>query len=190
MEKSELIDHVLANSTNAAVLDRLPATGLPDAWLVAGSLFQATWNGLTGRAPTYGIKDYDIVYFDDSDLSWEAEDRAIRAAAAAFVDLDATVEIRNQARVHLWYPEKFGMPYAALSAATAGIDRYLAVACMIGLQPQPGGDLRLYAPRGLDDVSRLIVRPNDSPNFNAANYHAKAARWQQAWPELTVRSAQ
>ena len=81
------------------------------------------------------------------------------------------------------------MPYAALSAATAGIDRYLAVACMIGLQPQPGGDLRLYAPRGLGDLPRLIVRPNESPNFNAANYHAKAARWHQAWPELTILSA-
>jgi len=189
MEKPDLMDHVLANSTNRAILDRLPGTGLADAWLVAGALFQAAWNGLTGRAPAYGIKDYDIVYFDDSDLSWEAEDHAICAAAAAFAGLDATIEIRNQARVHLWYPEKFRMPYAPLSRSTDGIDRYLAVACMIGLQPRPDGDLRLYAPRGLDDVARLIVRPNPSANFNAANYHAKAARWQRTWPELRIHSA-
>ncbi|MFI6732841.1 nucleotidyltransferase family protein [Nonomuraea sp. NPDC050451] len=27
------------------------------------------------------MKDYDLVYYDPSDLSWEAEDRAIRAGA-------------------------------------------------------------------------------------------------------------
>ena len=46
-----------------------------------------------------------------SDLSWEGENRVIRRCAAAFADLDADVQVRNQARVHLWYPEKFGVPH-------------------------------------------------------------------------------
>ena len=56
------------------------------------------------------IRDYDLFYFDDSDLSWEAEDRAIRRCAALFADLGVTVELRNQARVHLWYEMRFGHP--------------------------------------------------------------------------------
>ena len=40
---------------------------LPD-WLVfSGAVYQPVLNHLTGRQPDYGIKDYDLGYFDDSD---------------------------------------------------------------------------------------------------------------------------
>jgi hypothetical protein len=35
----------------------------------------------------------------------------------------------------------------------------------------------------------MIVRPNPGPNFSAENYQAKAARWKELWPELTVLGA-
>jgi hypothetical protein len=35
----------------------------------------------------------------------------------------------------------------------------------------------------------LIVRPNPGPNFSAASYEAKAARWKTLWPEITVLAA-
>ncbi len=35
----------------------------------------------------------------------------------------------------------------------------------------------------------MIVRPNPGPNFSAANYEAKAARWKMRWPEITVLAA-
>jgi hypothetical protein len=48
----------------------------------------------------------------------------------------------------------------------------------------------VYAPHEFDDVVRLIVRPNPTLNFSAANYAAKAARWKTLWPELTVIAAE
>jgi hypothetical protein len=48
---------------------------LPQWRLVAGCLYQTVWNVLTGRARGTGIKDYDLIYFDD--LSWAAEDAVI-----------------------------------------------------------------------------------------------------------------
>ena len=66
----------LRNPINAEILRRLPALGLADCWLVAGCLFQATWNLAANRPVADGVKDYDLFYFDP-DLSWEAEDRAI-----------------------------------------------------------------------------------------------------------------
>src|SRR4029077_11108017 len=51
---------------------------LPD-WLVfSGAVYQPVLNHLTDRALDYGIKDYDLGYFDMSDLSYEAEDEVIR----------------------------------------------------------------------------------------------------------------
>lgn len=184
MDEARFLSLALANDTNRTILDRLTELDLPDAWLVSGSLFQAVWNGLTGRAPGYGIKDYDIFYFDP-DTSWEAEDRAIARARALFAPLGIEVELRNQARVHLWYPEKFGMPYPPLFRATDGIDRFLAPACMVGVQAA-GGGLRTYAPFGFGDIATMTIRPNPVANFNADRLADKAARWKEKWPELTI----
>ncbi|HEX7777528.1 MAG TPA: nucleotidyltransferase family protein, partial [Parvibaculum sp.] len=56
MDESRFIALALENPIHRAILDRLPLLALPDAWLVSGSLFQTVWNGLTGRAPGYGIR--------------------------------------------------------------------------------------------------------------------------------------
>jgi hypothetical protein len=46
---------------------------LPD-WLVfSGAVYQPVLNHLTRRPLDYGIKDYDLGYFDASDLSYEVE---------------------------------------------------------------------------------------------------------------------
>lgn len=42
------------------------------------------WNVITGQPPEAGILDYDLVYFDASDLSWEAEDAVIRRGDEIF----------------------------------------------------------------------------------------------------------
>jgi uncharacterized protein len=181
MDEARFIDAVLSNPVNRAILSRLPDLGLPDAWLVSGSVIQTVWNVLTGRAPQWGIKDYDIFYFD-ADTSWEAEDAVIRRVAAAFSGTGATVEPRNQARVHLWYPEKFGTPYPQLQRATDGIDRFLARAAQVGVNSH----YELYAPHGLDEITAMTVRPHLCANFQADNYDAKAASWKARWPELTV----
>src|ERR1700731_1281533 len=110
MDEGDFITAACTNPVNRKILARLSSLELPDAWLVSGSLFQTIWNVITERDVQHGIKDYDIFYFD-SDTSYEAEDRAIKRAAEAFSDLSASIEVRNQARVHLWYPQKFGAPY-------------------------------------------------------------------------------
>jgi uncharacterized protein len=188
MGAPHFIEAVLQNRANQIILERLPALGLPDAWLVAGSLFQTVCNVLTGRAPDYGIKDYDIFYFDP-DTSWEAEDAIIQRVTALFSDLGVAVEARNQARVHFWYPGKFGIAYPPLQCSTEAVDRFLAVAEQVGLRPAQGR-YDVYAPHGLDDLATLTVRPNLCANFLPRLYEAKAAAWKARWPELTILPAQ
>ncbi|WP_439371583.1 nucleotidyltransferase family protein [Bradyrhizobium sp. PMVTL-01] len=188
MSKDEFLALALRNPINAAIVDELHRLALPDAWLVAGCLVQTVWNVLTGRAIDHGIADYDVFYFDP-DTSWEAEDAVIRKLQARLAPLGAKIEIRNQARVHLWYPDKHGLPYPPLTRSTDGIHRFLTENTQLGIRP---ADERLdvYAPHGFEDVARLIVRPNRALNFSAPNYAAKAARWKALWPELTVIAAE
>ncbi len=187
VREAEFLETVCRNSNNRVILDRLPELELADAWLVSGSLFQTVWNVATERPLTYGIKDYDIFYFDP-DTSWEAEDRVIKQAAALYADLDVEIEFRNQARVHLWYEEKHNISYPPLKTSCEGIDRFLAVGNMVGIQPLANGDRRFYVP-GLADMAEMRIRPNRAGNFVKERYDEKCVRWKENWPELTIEAA-
>jgi uncharacterized protein len=184
MHKDEFLAGALRNPVNEIIIDELFHLALPDAWLVSGCLVQSVWNVATKRAVDYGIADYDVFYFDP-DTSWQAEDAVIRQVQGRLAKLGITVEVRNQARVHLWYPQKHGLPYPALQSSTQGIDRFLTKNTQVGIRRTQGG-YDVYAPNGFDDIAGMIVRPNRGSNFSAANYEAKARRWKKLWPELTV----
>jgi hypothetical protein len=187
MDADVFLSTTLRNPANAAIADELFRLALPDAWLVSGCLVQTAWNVQTKRAVNYGINDYDVFYFDP-DTSWQAEDAVIRLLQSRLANLGVKVEVRNQARVHLWYPEKHGMPYPALRRSTDGIDRFLTKNTQVGIRRTQAGHT-VYAPNGFDDIAGLIVRPNPGPNFSATSYAAKARRWKMLWPELQVLPA-
>jgi uncharacterized protein len=159
---------------------------LPDWRIVSGAVYQTVWNALTGRDPDHGIRDYDLFYFDASDLSYEAEDVVIRAAARAFpADLAPLVEVRNQARVHLWFEDHFGEAYAPLGCSDEAIGRFVAPTFAVGVRLERDGRLDIAAPLGLEDVFAMRVRPN--PTRPLARDWAKVVGNAKArWPELTV----
>lgn len=174
---------VRADPVCNVVLDRLPRLGLPEWWLTAGAVFQNVWNAVEGLPPGHGIKDYDVFYFDDTDLSWGAEDRVIQQVAAAFADVDATIEIRNQARVHLWYEDRFGVAAEPFTSARDGIDAFACTTCCVAMTSTPEG-VEVYAPHGLEDLFALHLRPNPRLAPRAV-YEAKVGQYQQRWPSLT-----
>ncbi|MER5746552.1 nucleotidyltransferase family protein [Streptomyces sp. NPDC002225] len=173
------------NEVLTEVLARAATLELPGWYVTAGCLFQTVWNVVTDRPPTSGIKDYDLFYCDGTDLSWEAEDAVIKAGQELFAGLPAEVEIRNEARVHLWYEQKFGVPCPPYESTEAAIDSFAATTCCLGVRLDLNGEWRVYAPHGLSDVFNLVVRPNPVLAPQEV-YEAKAARWKGEWPELTV----
>ncbi len=187
MDQDAFLATALRNPMNEAIVGELLRLALPDAWIVSGCLVQACWNIKTGRAVDYGISDYDVFYFDP-DTSWQAEDAVIRQLQGRLGHLDVKIEVRNQARVHLWYPEKYGLPYPALHCSADGIDRFLTKTTQVGIRRTKAGH-DVYAPNGFDDIADMVVRPNPGPNFSATNYTAKATRWKKLWPEITVLAA-
>jgi uncharacterized protein len=181
----DLRDWALANPINAEILRRLPELGLGQAYLVAGCVYQAVWNRLSGFAPAAMVKDYDVFYFDGSDLSYEAEDGVIRRAAALFADLGAEIELKNQARVHLWYPQRFGSAYPQLRSTRDGVDRYLVACTCIGIAAETG---EIYAPYGLDELWDGVLRPNPV-NLQPERFREKAETYCARWPWLRIVGA-
>lgn len=184
-QRALFLDLVQRNPINVAILERGPALGVPDWWLTAGAVFQTVWNILDGREPGAGIADYDFFYYDASDLSYEAEDVVIRRAESLFDELGATVEVRNEARVHLWYESRFGVPGVRFAGSADAIDHFASTTCCFGVTRTSTGELIDYAPHGYADLFAKRVRPN--PRLAPRQlYEAKARRWQQEWPTLIV----
>ncbi len=185
IDSARLLADALANASNRVILERLPQLELPDAWLVAGCLFQSVWNQVCGRAPERDILDYDLFYFDATDLSAATEQAVGQRVQTLNADLGVTIEAKNQARVHTWYETWFGRPYAPLRNTRDGIDHFLVRCTCIGIAAGDAG-LELYAPNGLDDLYAGVLQPNplcDHPEL----FQAKTASYRARWPWLSVR---
>ena len=159
---------------------------LPDWRIVSGAVYQTVWNHLTGRDPDYGVKDYDLFYYDGADISYEAEDVHIQRAAGAYpAELAPLVEVRNQARVHLWFQAHFGEPYAPLSRTDEALARFVAPAFAVGVRLEPDGRLDVAAPFGLEDAFAMRLRPNPLRGL-AAGWAKVTASARARWPEVTI----
>jgi hypothetical protein len=182
MRERDLIEIVGRNPALVALLEAMPGLGLPDCHLAAGAIAQTVWNVALGRDVSSGIRDIDLIYFD-TDLSESRELENRDKVGVLFRDIGIPIDVKNEARVHLWYRRKFGYdisPYQSLEEAIAS---FPTTATSVGISKQ-GSDYSICAPFGLDDLLGLIVRPNPR-QITREIYEAKVARWRHSWPELT-----
>jgi uncharacterized protein len=169
------------------VLTTVRSLNLPDWLVMSGAVYQRVLNDLTGRAPDYGIRDYDLGYFDASDISFEAEDVVIRRVAAAFDEpLKSTVEVRNQARVHVWFEAHFGEPYTPLSSTAEALERFVSPMFAVGVRLEADDRLHIEAPFGLADLFALRLRPNPWRPFGGFDRVSASAL--RRWPEIRVEA--
>jgi hypothetical protein len=171
--------------TLMTVLKIVRQQALPDPLVFSGAVYQTVWNALTGRPASYGIKDYDVGYYDN-DTSFTAEDQVMRRVAAALEPtLRDLVEVRNQARVHLWFPDKFGHPYAALNSTAEALRRFVCPAFAVGVRLEPDSRITVIAPFGLEDVFAMRLRANPERGV-AADWDRIIGAAVSRWPELSV----
>ena len=171
---------IVSNDAVRGILARWSRLDLPQSWLVAGCLFQTVWNIQAGRPSDASIKDYDIFYFDPSDLSEKSEQQAQSRADALYGDLGVHVEVANQARVHLWYPRHFGRPCPALASSEDGIRRFLVLETCVAVRPDD-----VHAPNGLEGMYEGRLTPNPLTPFPEL-FASKVASYQARWPWLSV----
>lgn len=185
--EARLVEIVRADPDLMHVLTTVRGLGLNDWRVFSGAVYQSVWNIVTGRPVGYGRKDYDLGYFDP-DTRWEAEDVVINRVASAFDPaFRELVEVRNQARVHLWFRNRFGEDYEALAGTDEALERFVAPAFSVGVRLENNDAISVAAPFGLEDVFSLTIRPN--PHRPLALGWAKVVESATArWPELRVQT--
>lgn len=179
----DLEEILFKNETLKEVLRRLEKSNLKNYYVGAGCINQTVFNYLHGFKIDDNINDYDIVYYDE-DTSYEKEDIVIKYVEALLSDLNIKLDIKNEARVHLWYNKKYNenrKPYVSLEEAIA---RWGTTITCIGVRLEEG-NLIVDAPYGLNDLFNMIIRPVKI-DFTEADYIKKVNKWKKNWPKLTI----
>lgn len=182
--EQEVAAAALSSPLLRPVLNRWESVGLPNCWLVAGAVAQTVWNVKLGNPPDYGIRDVDLVYFDQDALDRESEQREEARIRSQFRDVSASFDVKNEARVHLWYEERFGYPIAPYRSVEDAIATFPTTASAVGIRPEHGR-IDMIAPFGLSDLLDLRVRANKR-QITRERYAAKIDRWRETWPQLEI----
>jgi len=181
---SERLQHDLGcNELVGECLERLAGLDLPNWYLGGGCLAQTVWNVAHANPAGTGIDDFDIAYFD-ADLSARVENEAVACVRELLSDLPLRPDVKNQARVHLWYASRFGYEIRPYSSCEDALATWPTTAAAIGVR-RVNETLLVEAPFGTDDLFELVVRPN-RVQITPDIYAAKVERWGGVWPLLQI----
>lgn len=181
---NDFIDIIQKNKVLLEVFDALETIGIRDYYIGAGVIAQTIWNYKTNKDICYGISDVDIVLYDSNHLDQSYEIDIQEQLLRVLGDFPLWLDVKNQARVHLWYKEKFGYeinPYTSLESA---INTWPTTASSIGLRRTENKWL-IYAPFGIEDLMNLRIVANNR-QINEEIYLKKQLKWQSKWHELII----
>ncbi len=178
--QQKLLDMLLKNKSILTVLDCAEEIGLPDWYLVGGSIPQTVWNTLCGLPVDYGINDYDLIYFDPVHEKNPDKESSLQKAVGKI-----PIEIVNQAFVHMWLPKYLVHDMEPYGSIEQVMQLTSATAIAVGIKKEHGRYV-VYAPYGLEDVFNMIIRPNKGL-FTKKMYDIKAEKWKATWPKLEVQ---
>lgn len=156
-------------------------------YIGAGAVAQTIWNAKFGYADGYGIDDVDIVYFNDIDISKEDEDMKLNAIREALKAISQKIDLKNQARVHLWYKEKFGSDINSISSIENAISRWPTTSTSIAVRVDGNSMLETIAPFGISDLIGCKIKPNKT-QITKDIYEMKIAKWIKKWPKLEIEN--
>ncbi|MBX0359595.1 nucleotidyltransferase family protein [Halobacillus sp. Nhm2S1] len=165
-------------------LFELGQSSTKECWIGAGIITQSVWNHQFGYPAAYGIGDADLLYFDASGTLAEEENLENQWNAAC-MDLPFSIDVTNEALVHLWYEEKFNQKIKPYTSVQDAIVTWPTTASSIGVKRNRNGEYDIYAPFGLEDLFQGIVRPNKRL-IPKEVYWNKAEKWKERWPELSI----
>lgn len=157
--------------------------GLPNFYIAGGAITQIIWNSLEDKALLDKVKDFDIVYFDSANLTSET---VFKQRIFNRLNHSVEIDVKNQARIHERYAQKFGCTIPAYECVEQGVESWLS-AFAIGFTLDCDGNMNIFAPYGLEDAFNMLIKPNKRA-MTESNYNKMTAGYKARWPRVKVLS--
>lgn len=186
-QNEKMISILKKNNELMEILDYVETLKLPNFYIAAGSVFQTVWNYYDKKDFNYNIKDIDVIYYDDKDLSvdtdikyYELIDRFCKDKGYKY-----EIDVSNEARMHIWKKEKFNIDVEPYTCSEDAIDKWIATVHAIGITKE-NGEIRIYAPYGLSDIFSKTIRPIKHKYNTKDIYDKKAKSWNERFDNLNI----
>jgi hypothetical protein len=186
--ESRLVGLIRSSSTLMRAL-RAARTVDPPDWLIgSGVIRDRVWDHLHGFTRASTSTDVDLAFFDPLSRGSDREREVQRQVVALAPDI--CWEVTNQAAVHLWYPEVFGVEVEPLTSSADAVGTWPETATAIGIRLLAHDRIEVVAPCGLDDLFGLICRRNPR-RVTDEQYRRRVAnkRIAKRWPRVQILAA-
>ena len=188
-EQNKIFISILTKNKNLMmVLDYIAKLELPNFYIAAGAVFQTIWNYYDGKDLNFGIKDIDVIYYNNSDLSVE-KDLEYYDIIKKYIKekgFNYDIDVSNEARMHIWKMEHGqGENVEQYKNSEDAIDKWVATVHAIGIT-KVNDDIKVYAPYGLSDIYSRTIRPIKHNGNSKELYEMKVESWTKRFSDLNI----
>lgn len=178
--RSRLIELVRSSTTLMRALRAARAADPPD-WLIGGGVIRdLVWDHLHDPSRQSVPKDIDLAFFDPASLGDDRERNVLDALCVHAPDIQW--DVKNQAAVHLWYPQVFSVEVEPLVSSADGVATWPETATAVAVRLLADDTIEVVATHGLQDLFAMVCRRNPR-RVTIEEYHRRiqgkpiATRW-------------
>ncbi len=170
------------------ILKVVRTLNLPDWYIGAGFVRGKVWDTLHNYRERTPIPDIDVIYFDRDDSLKEEVDKDTTQIEIKYEGKlkklmpELNWSVTNQARMHVYHGDK---PY---SSSEEAMGQWVETATCIGVRLEDNDNLVVAAPRGIDDLVKLVLRPTpvQCMDLDLFKKRVYGKNWLKKWPKLKV----
>ena len=179
-EQNKIFISILTKNKNLMmVLDYIAKLELPNFYIAAGAVFQTIWNYYDGKDLNFGIKDIDVIYYNNSDLSVE-KDLEYYDIIKKYIKekgFNYDIDVSNEARMHIWKMEHGqGENVEQYKNSEDAIDKWVATVHAIGIT-KVNDDIKVYS---------RTIRPIKHNGNSKELYEMKVESWTKRFSDLNI----
>jgi len=190
MTKKDVVQLIRNDEWMMEILRITRTLDLQDWYIGAGFIRSKVWDTLHGYSKRTSLPDVDVIYFDKTDFSADEANNESTKAEILYEERlkkllpEVKWSVTNQARMHLFHNTA---PYKSSEDA---LNEWVETATCVGVKLENNDLLTLSAPRGVEDLVNLVLRPSiNTPDKVATFYQRiKDKKWLEKWPKLKVIS--
>lgn len=151
MIEKDILELIEQDSWMMGILKTVRTLNLPDWWIGAGFVRSKAWDSLHNNNERTPLPDIDVIYFNPQDPPTISEKKIWQTLKHKRPELIWSVT--NVAHRH----KKTGHP--GYKNASEGLSYWIETATCVGVKLDNNNQLELTAPRGIDDLVNLVLRP-------------------------------
>ena len=182
---NELIKILTKSDIFNNCIEYLVDSDIPNWFICAGFIQQTYFNYKHDFELHKNINDVDIAFFDTSHFSEEYEQKIEKEINSIIQHETIKADVKNQARVHLWYKESFGYKIKPYRDIFDAIDSFPTTTTTIGIRKNKNNKYFVYFSYGLDDLYGLVHRPNKK-QITEEIYEKKKNKISKNWDKVKI----